>query len=64
MEENTPDYTFDMDIAQIRLLYECVAYRIRYWEGSPARPPEEQEHLWKLRDGLYSAILDYNFHNL
>lgn len=59
-----PDYIFDMQIEDIRLLYHCVTERIRLWEGSPARPREEQEHLWKLRDTLYSAMMDYNFYNL
>ena len=32
------------------------------WEGHPARPASEQEHLWYLRDSLYRMILDYQFH--
>ena len=62
--DKLPDYTFDMSIDDVRLLHQCVLKRIETWEGSPARPPEEQEQLWKLRDGLYTAILDYNFYNL
>ncbi len=63
-EEGGYDYTFDMRIEDIRLLHQCIEYRIKYWEGSPARPPEEQEHLWRLRDGLAAALLDYTFHNM
>ena len=64
MDEYQPDYNVDMSIEDIRLLHQCVEYRIRYWEGSPARPAEEQEHLWKVRDSLQAMLLDYTFHNL
>jgi len=59
-----PDYTVDLTIEDIRLLHQCVVKRIELWEGSPARPPEEQEHLWYMRDSLYRMILDYQFHEL
>ena len=61
--DNIPDYTVDLTIEDIRLMHQCIEYRIKYWEGSPARPPEEQEHLWKVRDSLYAMMLDYTFHN-
>lgn len=63
-EDKQYDYTFDMAIEDVRLLHQCVEYRIKYWEGSPARPAEEQEALWRMRDGLKAALLDYTFHNL
>ena len=56
-----PDYIVNLRIDDIRLLYSCVLKRIETWEGSPARPPEEQEHLWYMRDSLYRIILDYRF---
>ncbi len=62
--DDIPDYTVDLTIEDVRLLHQCVEYRIKYWEGSPARPPEEQEHLWKVRDALYAMILDHTFHSL
>ncbi len=61
-EEQYPDYQIDMRIQDIRLLHYCVLKRIEHWEGSPARPAEEQEHLWYMRDSLYRIILDYQFH--
>jgi len=64
MDDFTPDYTVDLSIEQIRLMYDCVNYRIKYWEGSPARPAEEQQKLWKVRDSLYAMILDYTFHEM
>tara|TARA_A200000113_G_C8762315_1_gene321524 strand:- start:552 stop:743 length:192 start_codon:yes stop_codon:yes gene_type:complete len=59
-----PDYKIDMSIEDIRLLYHCVQETIRTWPGSPARPAEEQEHLWFLRDWLFRIILEYKFDNL
>ena len=59
-----PDYTVNLTIEDIRLLHQCVIKRLEIWEGSPARPPEEQEHLWHMRDSLYRMILDYQFHEL
>ena len=56
------DYSVCMKIEDIRLLYDCVLRRIEKWEGPPARPASEQEHLWYLRDSLYRMILDYQFH--
>jgi hypothetical protein len=59
-----PDYTVNLTIEDIRLLHYCVVKRLETWEGSPARPPEEQEHLWYMRNSLYRMILDYRFHEL
>jgi hypothetical protein len=59
-----PDYIVDLRIEDIRLLHHCVIKRIEMWEGSPARPPEEQEHLWVMRDSLYRMMLDYQFNEL
>jgi len=53
-----------LTIEDIRLLHHCVLKRIENWEGSPARHPMEQEHLWYLRDSLYRMILEYKFENM
>ena len=58
---NDPDYTVDLTIEDIRLLYQCVIKRLEMWEGYPARPAEEQEHLWVMRDSLYRMILEYTY---
>ncbi len=60
-DEPNYDYTISLYIQDVRLLHQCVTKRIETWEGSPARPPEEQEHLWYLRDSLYRIMLDYRF---
>ena len=62
MNEKEFDYQVDMSIEDVRLLHHCVQETIKNWPGSPARPYEEQEHLWYMRDWLYRMILDYNFH--
>jgi hypothetical protein len=58
------DYSVNLTIEDIHLLHHCVLMRIEKWEGSPARHPEEQEHLWYLRDSLYRIILEYKFENM
>jgi hypothetical protein len=55
------DYTVNVTIHDIRLLHHCVQEAIRTWPGAPARPVEEQEHLWYLRDSLYRMMLDYTY---
>jgi len=61
--EGGSGYEVALHIEQIKLLHYCVLERIRLWEGSPARPAEEQTHLYQLRDTLYAMILDDTFHN-
>ena len=61
MNDNEPDYTVNLTIEDIRLLHHSVQETIKYWPGAPARPYEEQEHLWYLRDSMYRIILDYQF---
>ena len=58
------DYTVSLTIEDIHLLHHCVLKRIENWEGSPARHPMEQQHLWYLRDSLYRMILEYKFENM
>ena len=57
------DYQINLKIGDIRLLHHCVLQTIKYWPGAPARPHEEQEHLWYMRDSLQRIMLDYNFNN-
>lgn len=63
-EEYNYDYQVALRIEDVRALHHCVCEAIRLWPGAPARPPEEQEHLWYLRDSLYRIILEYKFENL
>jgi hypothetical protein len=57
-------YNMDLTIEDIHLLYHCVCKRLETWEGSPARHPTEQEHLWYLKSELYKAVLDYKFYDM
>ena len=63
-EEFQYDYQIKLKIEDIRLLHHCVIKRLEKWEGFPARPAEEQEHLWYMRDSLYRIILDYRYTEL
>ena len=51
-------------IEDVHLLYHCVCKRLENWEGSPARPAEEQEHLWDLKNSLYKIVLDHKYHDM
>ena len=62
MEEES--FLLDFSIEDVNLLYHGVCKRIETWEGSPARPAYEQEHVWYLRNELYKAILDYKFYEM
>ena len=55
------DYTVDLTIEDVHLLYQCVVKRIETWPGGE---PREQEHLWYMRDSLYRIMLDYRFNQL
>ena len=57
------DYTISVRIEDIKLMHHCVKETIRYWPGAPARPYEEQEQLWALRDNLFKIILEDQFEN-
>ena len=60
-EEPIYDYSINVTIDDVRLLHHCVLETIKYWPGAPARPYQEQEHLWYMRDSLQRMILDYTF---
>ena len=61
MEEDDLRYGLDFDIHGIRAMRSSVQYMIEVWPGSPARPAEEQEFLWALRDQLDRCILQHTF---
>lgn len=57
-------YQLEMYPSDIHLLYHCVCERLKNWEGYPARPAEEQEHLWSLKNNLYRVVLDHKFNTM
>ena len=58
------EYTLTTDINGIKNLKSSIDYLLQVWPGSPARPAEEQECLWRLRDQLNACILQHTFDNL
>ena len=58
------EYTLTTDINGIKNLKSSIDYLLQVWPGSPARPAEEQEGLWRLRDQLNACILQHTFDNL
>ena len=63
-EEFETAYHLEVGIDDIYLMYHCVQAAIKNWPGAPARPVEEQQALWDLRDNLYRCILDHKFHEM
>ena len=59
--EDTSDFTIALNVEGIRQLRSSVEYLIKVWPGSPARPAEEQEFLWSLRDTCTRCELEYAF---
>lgn len=63
-DDDTILYQLDLSPDELHLLYHCVCKRLQNWEGFPARPIEEQEHLWTLKNNLYRVVLDHKFHDM
>jgi len=62
-EFNEADYNVTLSAADVNLLHHCISETIKNWPGAPARPWEEQEHLWHLRDSMYRMILETRYNN-
>ena len=60
---NEERYMVELTHEDVHLLHHCIEETIKNWPGSPARPVEEQEHLWYLRDSMYRMLLEYRFNN-
>jgi hypothetical protein len=61
MENEELRFEFDFDIDGVRSLRSSIQYLIDVWPGAPARPKEEQEFLWHMRDQCDRCILQYTF---
>ena len=57
-------FKLEFAIEDIHLLYYCVCEKIKNWEGYPARPIYEQEHLEHLKNDLYRFILDFKYREM
>ena len=58
------EYSLITDINGIRSLKSSIEYLLEVWPGSPARPAEEQEQLWRSRDTLDKCILQHTFDSM
>lgn len=60
MNEESDQMGFMVELTdeEVSLLLYAVKEAIRVWPGSPARPAEEQEHLWSMRDDLFRMTLE------
>ena len=61
--EDFDGYQLFLNIEEVRVLYSHITYSIQMWPGSPARPPEEQEYLQKLKMQLFAMMADYQLEN-
>ncbi len=52
-------YSLETDIHGMRQLKSAIEYLIQVWPGSPARPAEEQEMLWSIRDQCSRIELEH-----
>ena len=57
MEEN--EYSITSDISGFRQLKSAIEYLIQVWPGSPARPAQEQQMLWEIRDQCSRIELEH-----
>ena len=63
MNEEFEEMGFMVELSDndVRTLFYAVQEAIRVWPGYPARPLEEQEQLWSLRDTLFKMTLEMNW---
>ena len=59
MEEQVNIYSLETDINGFRQLKSAIEYLIQVWPGSPARPAQEQEMLWDIRDQCSRIELEH-----
>ena len=54
-------FEIQLNDEEIKTLYYAVCEAIRLWPGSPARPAEEQEQLFFIKQQLFKMILQMSF---
>ena len=62
MREQQPTglYEVKLSIEDVRMIHTAIQKHLQTWAGGD---PIEQEHLWVLRDGFFSIILEDTFHS-
>ena len=61
MNDDMMGFMVELTDDEVRTLLYAVQEAIRVWPGSPARPREEQEQLWALRNSLFTMTLEMQF---
>ena len=52
---------FQLDLDSLQLIYNSIEVHLKHWEGSPKRPPEEQQELFSLKAFLYKALMSAKY---
>ena len=60
-DEEVMGFMMELTDDEVRTLRYAVEEAIRVWPGSPARPAEEQEALYALRDSFFRMILEMSY---
>lgn len=60
-DEDVMGFMMELTDDEVRTLRYAVDEAIRVWPGSPARPAEEQQKLWDLRDSFFRMVLEMSF---
>ena len=50
-----------IDLNSLQLVYDSIEVHLKYWEGYPRRPVEEQIELFGLRDFLYKTLMSEKY---
>ena len=63
-EQQDNHFEIAFSIHGIRALKGVIDYALEKWPGAPARPYEEQEFLWYMRDLMNKCVMEHTFQNL
>jgi len=61
MNDDLMGFMVELTDEEVRTLLYAVQEAIRVWPGAPARPAEEQERLWALKDSLFRMTLEMDW---
>lgn len=57
-DDEVMGFQIDFTDDEVRTMYYAVEEALKAWPGTPARPADEQEKLYMLRDSFYRMILE------
>ena len=61
MNDDVMGFMVELTDDEVRTLLFAVNEAIRVWQGSPARPAEEQQKLYDLKNQLFMMTLEMQF---